>query len=92
MPMQTPPMGLANLQMRAQQGDPQAIQMLQELMGGGGPPGGPPGAGGPPPGPPQGGPPPQMSQSQFGNGGPVPADIQAQRAQQLIQLLRARGG
>lgn len=61
---------MADLQKRAQMGDPQAVQMLQQLMGGQGgppqggpppggmpPPGGPPGAGGPPPpgmGPPPG--------------------------------------
>lgn len=79
MPMQTPPMGMMDLQMRARQGDPQAIAMLQELQGGGGMP---------PQAPPQGG----MSQSQFGGGGqPIPADIQARRAQQLIALLRSRG-
>lgn len=34
-----------------------------------------------------------MSQSQFGNGQqPIPQDVQARRAQQLIQMLRARGG
>lgn len=81
MPMQTPPMGLLDLQRRARQGDPQAIQLLQELQGsqGGMPPGGPmPGPGG-------------MSQSQFGGGGqPVPADVQARKAQQLIEMLRAR--
>lgn len=68
----------------AQNGDPQAQQMLQQ-MSGGAPQGGPP-QGGPPPGPPG------MSQSQFGNGQPVPEDVQRRRAEQLIQLLRARGG
>lgn len=33
-----------------------------------------------------------MSQSGFGNGAPIPPDVQARRAQQLIQLLRQRGG
>ena len=83
MPMQTPPMGMLNLQERARQGDPQAIQMLQELQGGQGQP---PQLGMPPPGP--GG----MSQSQFGGGRPVPPDVAARRAQQLIELLRARDG
>ena len=88
-----PPMGLANLQMRAQQGDPQAIQMLQELMGPGGNPGAGAGPGGPPPG--QGGPPPGMvppgqgQLSQQGGGAPIPPDVQARRAQQLIELLRS---
>jgi hypothetical protein len=77
MAMETPPMGLINLQQRARQGDPQAIQMLQALMGGGQPPMAPP----------QGG----MSQAQFSGGGqPIPADIQARRAKQLIEMLRAR--
>lgn len=75
---QTPPMGMMDLQMRARQGDPQAIAMLQELQGGGMPAQGIP---------PQGG----MTQSQFGGGGrPIPADIQARRAKQLIEMLRAR--
>jgi hypothetical protein len=84
---QMPMAGIANLRMRARQGDPQAIQELQMIQaemgaqGGGMPPQGQPM-------PPQGG----MSQSQFGGGGqPIPADIQARRAQQLIQMLRARG-
>lgn len=64
------------LQEAAANGDPQAQAMLQQMQGGGQPP-------------PQGG----MTQSQFGNGGqPIPADVQAQRAKQLIQLLRQRGG
>jgi hypothetical protein len=64
MPM---PMGLSNLLNRAQQGDPSALEMLQQLGIGpdgqpmpppGGPPGMPPGGGGPPGmggGPPPGG-------------------------------------
>lgn len=68
------------LQKAASNGDPQAQQMLQQMQMQA-----PQGAGGPP----QGG----MSQSQFGNGGqPVPVDVQAKRAKQLIELLRARGG
>ncbi len=64
----------------AANGDPQAIQVLQQMQGGGAPQGGPPQQ-------------PGMSQQQFGNGGqPVPADVQARRAKQLIELLRARGG
>lgn len=84
-----PPMGganPANLEQLAAAGDPRAIAMLQQLQaqqaqaGGGGPP-----QGAPMPGP--GG----MSQSQFGNGGgTVSPDVQAARAQQLIQLLRNR--
>lgn len=71
-------LALANLQQRAQQGDPQAIQMLQQLMGGqGGPPQGgpPPGGGGgmPPPG--GGMPPPGM--------GPPPGQEQAMMSQAL---------
>jgi hypothetical protein len=70
-------MGMMDLQMRARQGDPQAIAMLQELQGGGMPA--------------QGMPPQGMTQSQFGGGGrPIPADIQARRAKQLIEMLRAR--
>lgn len=65
------------LQEAAANGDPQAQQILQQMQGGGQPQGAPPG----------------MSQSQFGNGGqPAPPDVQAQRAKQLIQLLRQRGG
>lgn len=68
---------MIQLQEAAANGDPRAQQMLQQMQGGGG--------GQPPP---QGG----MSQSEFGNGGqPVPADVQAKRARQLIELLRARG-
>jgi len=72
---------ILQLQERAAMGDPQAQQMLQQMQaqqqgGGGPPPGGPPGG---------------MSQSEFGNGGqPVPPDVQARRARQLIELLRAR--
>ena len=88
MPYETPPMGMLNLQQRARQGDPQAIQLLQELGGGGMPPQQP---GMVPPGQgqlsPQGG----MSQSQFGGGGqPVPADAQARKAKMLIEMLRRR--
>lgn len=78
MPMD--PMGTIDLQRRARQGDPQAIATLQELQGGS--------QGQPMPTSPQ----PGMSQSQFGNGQPVPADVQARRAKQLIELLRARDG
>lgn len=82
MPMQTPPMGLIQLQQRARQGDPQAIQMLQELQGGQGMP-----LQGQTPMPGPGG----MSQSQFGNGGGgIPADAQARKTQQLIEMLRRR--
>lgn len=95
---------LRQMQIAAAQGDPQAQQALAQLaqQGGGAPqgmaPGGPPG-GMPPmqgaqPMPGAGGMPPagDMSQSQFGNGGaPIPPDVQARRAQQLIQMLRARG-
>jgi len=95
--MPTPPMGginPQNLQAMAAAGEPQAIAMLRALaaqQGGGAPQGMPPPGAVPPQGaPPQGAPP--MSQSQFGNGGPVPPDVQARRAQQLIQMLRMRGG
>jgi hypothetical protein len=76
--------GVANLRMRAQQGDPQAIQELQfieQQMGSGGQPGMPP----------QGVPPGQGQLSPQGGGGPIPSDVQARRAKQLIELLRARG-
>lgn len=67
---------MLQLQEAAAAGDPQAQQMLMQMQGQGG------GS------PPQGG----MSQSEFGNGGqPVPVDVQAKRAKQLIELLRARG-
>lgn len=64
------------LQEAAANGDPQAQAMLQQMqMQQQG-------------GAPQGG----MSQSEFGGGGrPVPPDVQAKRAKQLIELLRARG-
>lgn len=66
------------LQERAAMGDPQAQQQLAMIQQQ------QQGGGGGAPG---------MTQTQFGNGGqPVPADVQAQRAKQLIQLLRARGG
>lgn len=67
MPDQGMPMGLSGLLQRAQQGDPSALEMLQQLGIGpdgqpapppGGPPGMPPGGGGPPGmggGPPPGG-------------------------------------
>ena len=91
-----PPMGGANpqnLQALAEAGDPRAIAILQEqqrmqAQGGG------PGAGMPPQGgmPPAGGAPPGMGQlSPQGGGAPIPPDVQARRAQQLIQLLRAQG-
>ena len=84
MAMETPPMGLLNLQQRARQGDPQAIQLLQELGQGGG--------GVPPQGmAPQGGVPPGQGQlSPQGGGAPIPSDVQARRAKQLIEMLRAR--
>lgn len=81
MAMETPPMGLLNLQQRARQGDPQAIAMLQELQGGGMPPQGMP---------PQGVPPGQGQLSPQGGGAPIPSDVQARRAKQLIEMLRAR--
>lgn len=59
-----------------------------------GPPGGMPPMQGAQPMPGAGGMPPAggMTQSEFGGGGaPIPADVQARRAQQLIQLLRSRG-
>jgi hypothetical protein len=66
------------LQEAAANGDPKAQQILMQMQQ--------QQQGG---GAPQGG----MSQSQFGNGGqPVPPDVQARRAKQLIELLRARGG
>lgn len=78
--------GVANLRMRAQQGDPQAIQELQfieqQVGSGGAPQGGPPGM--PPPG--------QGQLSPQGGGRPVPPDVAARRAKQLIELLRARDG
>jgi hypothetical protein len=67
MPDPSMPMGLSSLLQRAQQGDPSALEMLQQLGIGpdgqpapppGGPPGMPPGGGGPPgmgAGPPPGG-------------------------------------
>lgn len=79
MPYETPPMGMLNLQQRARQGDPQAIQLLQELGGGGMPPQQP---GMVPPG--------QGQLSPQGGGAPIPADVQARRAKQLIEMLRAR--
>lgn len=86
-----PPMGGANpqnLESMAAAGDPRAIAALQEqqrMQGGGGgmPPGGP---GGPPGMPPPG----QGQLSPQGGGMPIPPDVQARRAQQLIQLLRAQ--
>ena len=84
MPMQTPPMGMLDLQRRARMGDPDAIATLQELGAGGG--------GMSPQGmPPQGGVPPGQGQlSPQGGGQPIPADVQARRAKQLIEMLRAR--
>ena len=80
-----------NLEAMAAAGDPRAIAMLQQMQaaqGGGAPQGMPPGGGAP-----QGMPPPGMGQlSPQGGGAPIPPDVQARRAQQLIQLLRARGG
>lgn len=80
-PAQMDPNRMAMIREAAANGDPQAQAMLQQIQGGGQTP-------------PQGQPP-GMSQSQFsgyGNGAPVPADVQAQKAKQLIQILRARGG
>jgi hypothetical protein len=69
---------MLQLQERAALGDPEAIAQLQQMQAqqqGGRPPGQP-----------------GMSQSEFGNGGaPVPPDVQARRAKQLIELLRAQG-
>jgi hypothetical protein len=95
------PQMIQQLMMRAQQGDPQAIQMLEQLgLGGGGGP--PPGAGGmPPPGrPPQGAPPSMqggmppggMGVQPGGMGMPPPrGDGGPQQAQITAQLLRGRG-
>lgn len=82
MPGQIPMAGVLALKQRAAQGDPSAVQELQ-MLGMGGPQGAPQ----QPQMPPQG----AMSQSDFGNGGKqVPPDVQAKRAKQLIELLRAR--
>lgn len=84
MPMQIAPQGMLALKARAAQGDPQAQQMLQELGSQMSPP--------PSPTMPNPGMPPQgaMTQSQFGNSQPIPPDVAARRAQQLIKLLRER--
>jgi hypothetical protein len=50
------------------------------------------GAMAPPPQMPASAPPGAMAQSEFGRGGPIPPDVQARRAAQLIKMLRARGG
>lgn len=84
MPMQIAPQGMLALKSRAAQGDPQAIQMLQDL---GMAPPGMQGQQQPPMAPPQG----DMTQSQFGNAQKVPPDVAAKRAAQLIKLLRERG-
>lgn len=85
MPMQIAPQGMLALKARAAQGDPQAQQMLQEL--GSGSPSMTSPSPMPNPGvPPQG----AMTQSQFGNSQPIPPDVAARRAQQLIKLLRER--
>lgn len=90
-PPQLNPQVMMQLREAAANGDPRAIAQLQAFQGaqgaqpaqGAAPAGAMPGAGGAPP----------MTQSQFGNGGaPIPPDVQARRAQQLIQMLRARGG
>lgn len=98
------PLGLGNLMQRAQQGDPSAMEMLQELgYGGGGqmPPGGA-GAGGTtgmPPMPvggssmpPQGGPPPQGGGAP---GGGMPGGMNMQQMvpmiMQMVQALRGGG-
>lgn len=94
-----PPMGgmnPQNLEAMAAAGDPRAIAMLQQLQAQGGGGGGMPpmqGAGPMPPMGPAGGmPPPGQGQlSPQGGGAPIPPDVQARRAQQLIQMLRARG-
>ena len=98
MPLMPPPgMGSANpanLEALAASGDPRAIAILQQqqaaMQGGAGMPGG-----GVPPGQP-GMAAPGGAQSPgnplFQNSGQVPQDVQDRRTQQLIQLLRARGG
>lgn len=93
---QMDPRLILQLQEAAANGDPGAQQQLQQLRGqmpgaGGAPPMGPAGAMPPAGGMPGAGGPPPMSQSQFGNGAPVSPDVKARQAQQLIQMLRARG-
>lgn len=102
MPM---PMGLSTLLQRAQQGDPSAVEMLQQLgIGpdgqpagppGGGAPGMPPGGGGPPGmggGPPMGpGGPPPGGMPPPGGGG-MPPDPRMMQAMQMAQGLRGGGG
>lgn len=101
MPTQLPSlMGIQNLRARAAQGDPQAAQELQfvmEQLGGGGagaPPGGAPGGApagpgmGAPPQAPGAVPPGQGQLSPQGGGAPIPAEVQARRANDLIKLLR----
>lgn len=82
-PLALDPNRLMELKMRAAQGDPQAVQVLQSMQGGGG---------GPPGGPPPGMVPPGQGQLSPQGGSPPSSDVQAQRARQLIELLRARGG
>lgn len=80
---------LQQLQAAAAAGNPQAIQQLQAMQQSRqGPPGAPPGTGAPGMSPPGMGmaPPPQQGFT----GASVPPDIQAQRANQLIQILRSR--
>jgi hypothetical protein len=95
------PMGLADLKNRAAQGDPSAIQMLQELgmgdpgMGGGGMPppggGGDPGMGGmPPPGGPPGGMPPGGAPGGMPPGGGQDPGMMM-KVMQMIQGLRGGG-
>jgi len=102
MPM---PMGLSNLLNRAQQGDPSALEMLQQLGIGpdgqpapppGGPPGMPGGGGGPPGmggGPPMGaGGPPMGPPGGMppGGGGGMPPDPRMMQAAQMSQGLRGQ--
>lgn len=91
MPLALDPGRLRQLQIAASQGDPQAQAVLQGMQGGGAPPGG----GGMPPM--QGAQPmaplPGMGQlSPQGGGAPVSPDVAARRAQDLINILRRRGG
>jgi hypothetical protein len=96
-PLALDPGRMRQLQIAAAQGDPQAIQALQGMQGaqpmqGAGPMAGAPpmGGGGPPGG---GMPPPGMGQlSPQGGGAPVSPDVAARRAQDLIRILRQRGG
>jgi hypothetical protein len=66
-----------NIPALAAAGDPQAIAIMQQQQAA------QQGGGMPPPG--------QGQLSPQGGGAPIPPDVQARRAQQLIQLLRAQG-